>query len=330
MKLRSKVSLRPENATAVGCRTVAEAIITACGACERQALYVTGPGCGGRLFIERQHVVHAEYGQEVGLAALVEMLRAGQVRLSAWRGAWPEQRNLRHGPVALLAKGSIAGGPPPLPVDPASEAQPEFAGGSAVANDFRSSGVFRRSDAASRPAALFMAPLTELALADLLQILQWLRRSAVIRITRDEIDTHLWCESGEVIDAESGRLRGQAAVHRALGFEHGAMLAELRAPDRARTIFAPTHRLVLEAARRNDEAGPLRRAIGDEQRQLRCARKRAPAGLRPKELELFQSFKTPRSAQAALQASELGDFETLKLIARWVQTGELVPVARAR
>jgi hypothetical protein len=108
------------------------------------------------------------------------------------------------------------------------------------------------------------------------------------------------------------------------------MLAELRAPDRARTIFAPTHRLVLEAARRNDEAGPLRRAIGDEQRQLRCARKRAPAGLRPKELELFQSFKTPRSAQAALQASELGDFETLKLIARWVQTGELVPVARAR
>ncbi|HEU4581835.1 MAG TPA: DUF4388 domain-containing protein [Polyangiaceae bacterium] len=266
--------------------------------------------------------------------------------------------------MALLAKSAVAGGPPPLP-EPESDqeertrlwlrslgAQAKLEGGTLVANDFRSSGVFQRSagqecelaasscpssaapavepSAASSPAALFMAPLTELALADLLQILQWLRRSAVIRIARDETDTHIWCESGEVIDAESGRLRGQAAVHRALGFEHGAMIAELRASDRERTIFAPTHRLVLEAARRNDEAGPLRRAIGDEQRPLRCVRKRAPAGLRPKELELFQSFKTPRSAQAALQASELGDFETLKLIARWVQTGELVPVTGTR
>jgi hypothetical protein len=223
--------------------------------------------------------------------------------------------------------------------------------GSVAANAAGSSGVFRRkaarqssptaplpgsqsdvAPAAERnqtsklPAALFTGALTELGLADVLQILQWLRRSAVIRITRDDTDSHIWCDSGEVIDAESGRLRGEAAVYRMLSFEHGSMIAELRPSHRARTVFAPTPRLVLEAARRKDVAAPLRRILGDEQRHLRCARESAPPGLRPKELKLLRSFTTALSAYDGMQGSELGDFETLKLLARWIQTGDLVPV----
>jgi len=183
-----------------------------------------------------------------------------------------------------------------------------------------------RNQISELPAALFTGALTELGLADVVQILQWLRRSAVIRITRDELDSHIWCESGEIIDAESGRLRGEAAVYRALSFEQGTLFAELRDSRRPRTIFAPTHRLVLEAAWRKDVSVPLRRALGDEHRPCRFAGKRTPPGLRSEELELLRSFRVARSAHDAMQSSELGDFETLRLLARWVQTGELVPV----
>jgi len=379
MKIRSKLGLRSMSNSDGVWESVAEAILTACGNPGRQALCVTGPERSGRLFIDNQHVVHAEYGDEVGLAALVEMLRAGRVRLNVWSGAWPSRRTLRLGPVALLAKSAVPGAPPPLPAEMESsdraelklvragapdleertrlwsrstEAPPSVEGaGAAPANDFRSSGVFRRgsaqdselapppsspSDAAPAternptprsPAALFTGALTELGLADLLQIFQWLRRSAVIRITRDDVDSHIWCESGEIIDAESERLRGEAAVYRTLAFEDGSIIAELRPCHRARTIFAPTHRLVLEAARRKDVAAPLRRALGDEQQRLRCTDPSARAGLRPEELKLLRSFTTARCLKDALRGSELGEFETLKLLTRWVQTGALIPVS---
>jgi hypothetical protein len=380
MKIRSKLGLQATtNGDAVG-ETVAEAILTACSAPGRRALCVTGPGRSGRLFVDNQHVVHAEYGAEVGLAALVEMLRAGRVQLSVWSGAWPRRQTLRLGPVALLTNSAVPGAPPPLPADTESSDPAELrpvraAAASAIdqeertrlwsrstgvqtlvtgatrANDFRSSGVFRRAAAqdsalppppssaseaapssernqtSASPAALFTGALTELGLADLLQILQWLRRSAVIRITRDDVDSHVWCESGEIIDAESGQLRGEAAVYRTLAFEQGSMIAELRPCHRVRTIFAPTHRLVLEAARRKDVAAPLWRALGDEQRKLRCTDKNACSGLRPEELKLLRSFTTARCVKDALRASALGDFETLKLLVRWIQTGDLIPVS---
>jgi hypothetical protein len=407
LKLHSQVDLRSTNQGDAGWGTVADAILTACSALGRRALCVASPERTGRLFIENQHVVHAEYGNESGLAALVEMLRAGRVRLSTWNGAWPTRRTLRLGPLALLARSGVPGAPPPLPTEAESSARAEPASSPAAARaafdrdertrfwarwaaatrtataatrasegstdapsrappvlpaqapahgedsgatyDFRSSGVFRRGAAgqyselapqpsqravapapdnqtAELPAALFMGALTDLGLADLLQILQWLRRSAVIRIARDELESHVWCESGEIIDAESGRLRGEAAVYRALSFESGSMIAELRPAHRARTIFAPTHRLVLEAARRKDVSVPLRQALGDEHRHCRFAGQRTPPGLRPEELKLLRSFATARSAHDAMRSSELGDFETLKLLARWIQTGDLVPV----
>ncbi|MEO8185404.1 MAG: DUF4388 domain-containing protein [Deltaproteobacteria bacterium] len=397
IELRSQPDPRSTTDGSVRWGTVADAILTSCNARDRRALCVTGSKRTGRLFVEHQRVVHAEYGDESGLAALVEMLRAGRVRLSAWNGAWPSRRTLRLGPLALFAQGAVPGAPPPLPAEVEGSAPPDAFDGdertrlwsrwattrtaataarasegsadapsrapaalpaqapghgqdSGAANDFRSSGVFRRSAAgkpselaplpswpdvalaaernqiSELPAALFTGALTELGLADVVQILQWLRRSAIIRITRDELESHIWCESGEIIDAESGRLRGEAAVYRALNFEQGTLFAELRPSQRARTIFAPTHRLVLEAARRKDVSVALRRALGDEHRRCRCAGKRTPPGLRTEELALLRSFSVARSAHDAMQSSELGDFETLRLLARWIQTGDLIPV----
>jgi hypothetical protein len=57
----------------------------------------------GHLFIEQGQVMHAEYGEDFGLNAVLQLLRAGPMRLEHWTGAWPRQRSLRLSPERLLA-----------------------------------------------------------------------------------------------------------------------------------------------------------------------------------------------------------------------------------
>lgn len=101
--------------------------------------------------------------------------------------------------------------------------------------------------------ARFSGTLDDLAVADLIQIVQLLGKSAQITVTRDGAESHLWCSDGELIDAESASVRGEAALFRVLSFEQGWLVAELRASDRTRTIFGTSQQLLLEAARRKDE-----------------------------------------------------------------------------
>ena len=102
-------------------------------------------------------------------------------------------------------------------------------------------------------AARFSGTLDDLGVADLIQIVQLLGKSARITVTRDGAESHLWCSEGELIDAESGSARGEAALCRDLSFEQGWLVAELQAVERARTIFGTSQQLLLEAARRKDE-----------------------------------------------------------------------------
>lgn len=177
----------------------------------------------------------------------------------------------------------------------------------------------------TRGAARFTGTLDDLSVADLIQILQLAGKGAVITITRDDRDSRLWCHEGAIIAAESGRLRGEAAVYRILSFEQGALVADLQPVAHERSIFAATQRLLLEGARRKDESALLREKLGDLQR---CVQLREP-GEDPEpdasavELELLASFRSPRSLLEALEDSELGDFETLTALVTWLETGQL-------
>jgi hypothetical protein len=315
--------------------SVAQALVSACADSGCRTLCVASEQRSGRVFVEGQHVVHAEYGDETGLIALIEMLRAGQVQIRSWDCAVPLRRTLRIGAEALLTVSRTRSRPPPLPesesLRPRAQhrevrcaPEPPTGARAVVLNGPRHSGVFPKV-----PAPRFTGPLPELSLADLLQIVQWMGRSAVINITHAGVDTHIWCESGEIIDAQSGRLHAEAAMYRALTFETGWLIGELRPVQRPRTIFAATQRILLEAARRKDVSQHLRQALGDEHLPYRFAGKRIPPGLRREEIELLQSFTSGRTPYAAMQISELGDFETLKLLARWVQKGDLVSISRS-
>jgi hypothetical protein len=186
-------------------------------------------------------------------------------------------------------------------------------------------------DAAEPPAdaaraAQFAGALDELSVADLIQILQLAAKSAAVVVTHDGGESRLWCNAGEIVDAESGRLHGEAAVYRILGFERGYMSADLRPAQRSRRIFAGTQRLLLEAARRKDESVGLLQQLGEPDRAYRLpdGHKADPLGLSAQQLGLLHSFIEPRSIAEVLASSELGDFETLTALASWVESGHLV------
>jgi hypothetical protein len=187
------------------------------------------------------------------------------------------------------------------------------------------------SDAAEPPAdaaraAQFAGALHELSVADLIQILQLAAKSAAVVVTHDGGESRLWCSAGEIVDAESGRLQGEAAVYRILGFEQGYMSADLRPAARPRSIFAGTQRLLLEAARRKDESVALLQKLGEPDRAYRLpdGHKADPLGLSAQQLGLLNSFIEPRSLAEVLESSQLGDFETLTALASWVDSGHLV------
>ena len=93
----------------------------------RHGFRLGGPELKGHLFIDQGHVVHAEYGEDFGLNALLSLLRAGPMRLEDWRGAWPRQVSIHLPPERLLDKVALL--EPPvvrkvlLPAEPAPPAR---------------------------------------------------------------------------------------------------------------------------------------------------------------------------------------------------------------
>jgi len=170
--------------------------------------------------------------------------------------------------------------------------------------------------------------LSELSLGDLVQLIELAGKSARISVTHDGMESRLWCTAGAIIDAESGRLRGEAAVFRLLGLEHGEVFAELRASERERSVHASTQGLLLEAARRNDESARLRDKLGDERRCYALG----PRGFAAAEassdacMVTLSCFENACSLRDALEQSELGDFETLSALCRLIEDGALVDV----
>jgi hypothetical protein len=118
---KRKPSERPASVT----REVSE-LVRHCSSIDgRHGFRVTAGGVSGHIFFERGRVIHAEFGEDCGLRAVVEMLRAGPAQLEA-ASIWPSQPSLHLGPELLL---SLTGGdasrvvrkvdlpvePPPLP-----------------------------------------------------------------------------------------------------------------------------------------------------------------------------------------------------------------------
>ena len=154
--------------------------------------------------------------------------------------------------------------------------------------------------------------LSDISIVDWIQAIQLFAKHAVITVMHDASESRLWCSKGALIDAESGRLSGEAAVYRIVGLERGQVVTELRPVRRERTIRTSMQALLLEAARRKDEVAMLRRRLGDLGRSFQCAAVDAShRSINTAEAAVLRMFSGPRRLSDVLEESELGDVETL-------------------
>lgn len=186
------------------------------------------------------------------------------------------------------------------------------------------------ASAAAQSAAVFTGTLDDISVADMIQSIQIAGKDAVITISAEGVDSRIWCARGAVVDAESAPLAGEPALYRILALDHGQMLADLRAAPHQGRISAPTHRLLLEAARRKDEVARLLRELGDPNLRFQAARAAPAAELGAAEASLLGIFAEARSVREALARSELGDWETATALVSLVRRGHLQHAEGAR
>jgi CheY-like chemotaxis protein len=93
------------------------------------------------------------------------------------------------------------------------------------------------------------------SLVDLIQLECLSQNSTLLRISNGTLNGKIWIDGGELIDAETSDLKGEAAFRTILGWKAGNF--ELLPGDEARerTIFSSYHALLLEVAQALDEAG---------------------------------------------------------------------------
>jgi CheY-like chemotaxis protein len=103
----------------------------------------------------------------------------------------------------------------------------------------------------------FTGRLADMAVVDLLQTIEISRKSGVIHFGTEFGAATVWFRDGAVIDAELGRLQGEAAVYRLLGLGDGDFEVEFKTINRNSAIAASTQALLMEGMRRVDEWGRL-------------------------------------------------------------------------
>ncbi|HKO94472.1 MAG TPA: SUMF1/EgtB/PvdO family nonheme iron enzyme, partial [Polyangiaceae bacterium] len=180
----------------------------------------------------------------------------------------------------------------------------------------------------SRPE--FSGKLSDLGVADLVQTIQHGRKDATITITHSGGPSYIWCQGGEIVDAESGPSSGEPALYRILGLEQGSLVADFGATQRPRRITVSTPRLLLEAATQRDRRTRALARIGDPSAVFvveSSVAARHARDLGPDELAVLSAFDGIRSLEEVVLASELSEPQALEIVIGFLEAGVLTQVA---
>lgn len=189
----------------------------------------------------------------------------------------------------------------------------------------------RGYDAGTLCAPEVTAALADVTACDLLQTISMSRKDAIIQVLHASLTGRIWCCGGEIIDAESGRLKGEPAVYRILGLEAGELCVDFRPVRRPRVIQGSTQNLMLEALRRKDECAVLRKQLGEAELVYSFAPAAIPSDrvVGSVESALLEAFTRGARIDTVLTNSSLGDLEVLSSLSALARRGWLVPSAEA-
>jgi hypothetical protein len=166
--------------------------------------------------------------------------------------------------------------------------------------------------------------LEDVSPLDLLQSLGIYRRAGHVSFAHAHGRSRLWFEAGEIVDAESGALRGAAAVHRIVAHDRGEFWVEITGDARERTIEGSVSALIFEAARRLDEGQRLRARLPAADAVLGWdSAAGAIEGPTAGHVALRGIVEAGATLEELLERSGLGELETLQWIAARVEAGQL-------
>jgi hypothetical protein len=172
--------------------------------------------------------------------------------------------------------------------------------------------------------AAYTGRLSDIPIADLLQTCQMGGKDAVITITQGNERSSIWCERGVIVDAESGRLRGEPAVYQILNLDSGQVSADFHLEPRSRTIELPCHILLLEAARHKDECARLIAQLDGPSSILLQAPGAWAADTTLTEREVLYLCDGERGVSDVLAASETSNLDTLSTLVSLLDRGYLL------
>jgi formylglycine-generating enzyme required for sulfatase activity/transposase-like protein len=180
--------------------------------------------------------------------------------------------------------------------------------------------------------AEFSGNVEEMAIAELVQTIEFGRKDAEIRVELDGELSRIWCVQGEVVDAETGLLVGAPAVYRLLALARGRVQADFAPVQRERRITVSTQALLMESARRYDECQQLFERMGDRtQLYVPSARSLSPdVQATPDEFAVLRLFDGVRTLDEVVFKSHLPDLETVTFIARLLAQRLLEPIRASR
>jgi Domain of unknown function (DUF4388) len=166
---------------------------------------------------------------------------------------------------------------------------------------------------------------------DLLQSLGIYRRAGHVLFFHPHGTSQLWFRAGEIVDAQSGALRGAAAVHRITTHDRGEFRVEITGAPTPRVIDQPCNFLIFESARRLDEGQRIRERLPAADAVLTSRPAALPIpGEHEEHHQVAALFGLGATLGEVLERSPLGELETLQRVDALVDAGCLEPTGAMR
>jgi DNA-binding response OmpR family regulator len=173
----------------------------------------------------------------------------------------------------------------------------------------------------------FAGSLEDMGLVDLLQTIDLSRKSGVLKLSSGPRRGSVFFQEGRVIDAELGRLVGEAAIYRFLLWNEGSFELEFREVRSEDKLGISTQALLMEGVRRLDEWGRLQEQLPglDAVLEVHHAELMQRLGEIPDELNtVLRAFDGQRDLTEILEVAGGDDLATLTAISKLFFDGFLM------
>ena len=177
----------------------------------------------------------------------------------------------------------------------------------------------------------FTGSLGDMGLVDLLQTIDISRKSGVLELDSGEQRGTVSFRDGQLVDAELGRLVGEAAIYRLLLWNEGEFEIDFRPVRVEQRIRSSTQALLMEGMRRIDEWGRLLEQIPSLDNVFEVSEEELLERLAeiPDEINrILRHIDGRRSLIQVVDAAEGDDLETLTAITKLYFEGIIYPTGR--